>query len=323
MAAATTTRNAISRRARSERGISRPRAAGSPTPRTVSTKRGLAGSSPSLRRRLATWTSTRWSSPTYSGPHSALEERLARRPRCPGSRASSASRLNSSAVSSTGAPSTRTRRRPSSISRPVGRRAVGARARRRLPGPVAPACAGARPPEQGLDPGHDLARRERLHEVVVRADREAHDPVDLLAAGREHQHVGVGEGAEPAADLDAVEAREHHVEDDDVGVEAAGRPSRAVEPVAGALHEPALALEVAGDQLDDGRLVVDDEDPVGTQLHARSVPPASGATIARTARCEARSESERHETPREHHSSRTRRRVRQDEAMTVRPVPRA
>ena len=77
------------------------------------------------------------------------------------------------------------------------------------------ACRG--PPQERLDPGDELAGRERLHEVVVRAHRQAHDPVDLLAAGGEHQHVGVGERAQPPADLDAVEARQHDVEDDDVG----------------------------------------------------------------------------------------------------------
>ena len=163
----------------------------------------------------------------------------------------------------------------------VDLQACGRRARRaRCSAPTVDAgcrLPGARPPEQGLDPGHDLARREGLHEVVVRAHREAHDPVDLLAAGREHQHVGVGEGAQPPADLDAVEARQHDVEDDDVGVEAAGGLEGG-DPVAGALDDPALALEVAGDQLHDGRLVVDDQDPVGAQLHPRSVPPARGGT---------------------------------------------
>ena len=54
-----------------------------------------------------------------------------------------------------------------------------------------------------------------------------------------------------------------------------------VEPVDGVRHRPAFALEIAREQLDDRRLVVDHQDPDGAQLHVRSVPPDHIAANAR------------------------------------------
>jgi hypothetical protein len=46
----------------------------------------------------------------------------------------------------------------------------------------------AAPARDGADARHDLAREERLHHVVVRAELEADDPIDLIAARRQHQN---------------------------------------------------------------------------------------------------------------------------------------
>jgi len=58
-----------------------------------------------------------------------------------------------------------------------------------------------------------------------------------------------------AADLDAIEAGEHHIEDDEVGAGSAGEAERGG-AVEGALLAEALGAEVAGDQIDDGLLIV-------------------------------------------------------------------
>jgi hypothetical protein len=66
-------------------------------------------------------------------------------------------------------------------------------------------------------PGQQLAEVERLGEVVVGAGVEAGDAVLDGVAGGQHQdrrqHPG---GTEPVAGLEAVDARQHHVEHDRV-----------------------------------------------------------------------------------------------------------
>lgn len=64
-----------------------------------------------------------------------------------------------------------------------------------------------------MDAGHQLARRERLGQVVVAADRETDDAVQLLRSSREEDDVRIGEGPDQAEDLEPVEARQHDVED--------------------------------------------------------------------------------------------------------------
>ena len=84
----------------------------------------------------------------------------------------------------------------------------------RAPVAEAPPLRGRR--RSGLDPSDELARAEGLDQVVVRADGEPDDPIDLIGASGEHQDIGVGEGPDLAQDLEAVDAREHDVQDDDV-----------------------------------------------------------------------------------------------------------
>ena len=58
-----------------------------------------------------------------------------------------------------------------------------------------------------LHAGDELARVERLRHVVVGADLEADDLVDVLVARREHEDGHVGGRADAPADLDAVDVR--------------------------------------------------------------------------------------------------------------------
>src|SRR6188472_1517159 len=74
-----------------------------------------------------------------------------------------------------------------------------------------------RPPEERPDAAQELAKGERLGHVVVGAELEAHDLVELVAARREEQHRRLGaRRAEAAQHLEPVDARELHVEDDEV-----------------------------------------------------------------------------------------------------------
>src|SRR5438093_227175 len=112
------------------------------------------------------------------------------------------------------------------------------------------------------DAGEQLARRERLGHVVVGAHLEAEDLVTLLDAAGDHDHgdvLGVRVLLEAAADLPAVELRDHDVEQDQVGVDLA----RLLEGVgAGGGDDDVVTLlgEIVADQVGDVALVFDDED---------------------------------------------------------------
>src|SRR4051794_8304038 len=131
--------------------------------------------------------------------------------------------------------------------------------------PLAPI--GRRAAQDRPDARHELARVERLREVVVRADLEADDLVDVLVACGQHEDRHVGALANPLADLDAVDVREHQVEDDQRGRLrrhlrerlAAGR--RRLDGVAG-------VLQVERDEGRDRALVLDDQDGRDGGRHA-------------------------------------------------------
>ena len=93
--------------------------------------------------------------------------------------------------------------------------------------------------QHGLHPRDELGRGERLGEVVVGAELEAEDAVDLAVAGGEEDHRHLRRGADALAHLEAVEVGEADVEHDEPGpvlverVEAVGRrwpPSRRGSP---------------------------------------------------------------------------------------------
>ncbi len=69
--------------------------------------------------------------------------------------------------------------------------------------------------EDGPHPDHELARRERLHQVVVGAGIEPRDAVDLVVTSGEHQDREVGVGPHGPAHVEPVERTgqadvEHH-----------------------------------------------------------------------------------------------------------------
>ena len=68
--------------------------------------------------------------------------------------------------------------------------------------------------QNALDPGDELARIERLRQVVVGADLETDDLVHVLVASGQHQDRDVGALAHAAADLEAVHVGQVEVEDD-------------------------------------------------------------------------------------------------------------
>jgi hypothetical protein len=109
----------------------------------------------------------------------------------------------------------------------------------------------------------ELEGVERLDDVVVRAGGEPDDLVGRQALGRQHddRHGGrVRVGTQLPAQLDAVDARHHHVEQDQVG-HLPGDLLLGVGAVAGDPDLVALEPQVDLDESGDVRVVVDHEHP--------------------------------------------------------------
>jgi len=88
---------------------------------------------------------------------------------------------------------------------------------------------------------------------------QADDRVDVIAPRGEHQHRRVTTAPDLPADLEAIDLRQHQVEDHQIGLVALVEGEGRLAVVRGQ-HRPALPLEIELDQLDDVPLVVDDQD---------------------------------------------------------------
>src|SRR5581483_7180499 len=118
-------------------------------------------------------------------------------------------------------------------------------------------------PEVDADAGDQLVERERLREVVVRAEVEAPQLRRQVGARREHEHREVrplapelGEQPHP------VEPRQQQVEDDEL-VRLGEPEAQTGRAVLDAVDRKALGLEPQSQELEDPRFVLDDQDPHG------------------------------------------------------------
>ena len=83
--------------------------------------------------------------------------------------------------------------------------------------------AARRAPEHGLHPRDELARAERLGEVVVGAGLEAQKPVGFLDASRHHDDRDSRSASQRACDLQAVDPGQAEVKDDEIGAHRSRR----------------------------------------------------------------------------------------------------
>ncbi|MNL31347.1 hypothetical protein D3C87_1531310 [compost metagenome] len=123
--------------------------------------------------------------------------------------------------------------------------------------------AGLAAAQQGLDAGDQLAEAEGLDQVVVGADLEADDAVDLLALGGEHDDGDVVLlAAQKAADLEAAQLGQHEVQNDQVGLRELDLLEGLL-PIVGLYDLVALLHESELDGLDDHLFVVDKQNLLG------------------------------------------------------------
>ncbi|XQU68204.1 hypothetical protein OJJOAM_000935 [Cupriavidus sp. H18C1] len=122
------------------------------------------------------------------------------------------------------------------------------------------------------DARRQFARRERLDHIVVRADLQSDHAIDLLVARRQENHRHIGKGAQRAADLEAVQVRQAHVEDHQVDRLRAQAGNRFAAQRA-MLDQHAFGAQRIEDRIGNGGLVVDHEDRRdmrGVGLHGRA-----------------------------------------------------
>ena len=114
-------------------------------------------------------------------------------------------------------------------------------------------------PDERAQASEQLVERKGLREVVVGARVETRDPVfDGIARG-EHQHGRPDFArAQLAADGEAVEARQHHVEDDHVERRCLRHPD-SVLPTRGDVDRVSFLAQAAGQQFGELAFILDNE----------------------------------------------------------------
>ena len=120
-------------------------------------------------------------------------------------------------------------------------------------------------PQDGMDARRQLARIEWLREIVVGAQFEADDAVDIFAARRQHQNRLMLDLAKLPQYFKTVETRQHHVQHDQVELPGAG-PLQALGAVVLHLDFEPLALEQFRQQRAQFYVVVDQKDAHAQQI---------------------------------------------------------
>lgn len=126
------------------------------------------------------------------------------------------------------------------------------------------ALAGAtRAAQDRLDARIEFGQRERLDQIVVGTAAQTLQAIIERVAGSEHDHRHLAAGfAQAAAELVAIHAGQHDVEDDQV-VMPGQRQMQSARPVARAIDDMTGGFEVVDDVGEDVRVVFDDQ-----QTHA-------------------------------------------------------
>ena len=110
-----------------------------------------------------------------------------------------------------------------------------------------------------IDPRHQLARAERLGDIVVAADLETEHAIDLVVARRQEQDRHIGGLADLAADIEPVQLRHADIEHDE-GRLLSRKLRQRLDAVARLGGDHAGLAQGEANHLPDMRVVVDDKD---------------------------------------------------------------
>ena len=127
-------------------------------------------------------------------------------------------------------------------------------------------------PQDGPDARDELAAAERLGQVIVGAHLQTDHAIDLVAFGGQHDDRDVRLGAQRAAQRQAVLARQHQVEQDEIDAAVGQHLVHGAAVCRGADPEAFLGQR-ARDQIADLAMVVDDQD-VRRALHDGNIDDA-------------------------------------------------
>src|SRR3954470_18758125 len=129
-----------------------------------------------------------------------------------------------------------------------------------------------RPAQQRANPQDQLSHAIRFYDIVVCADLEADDTVDLLALGGAHHHGDIARAitlAQLATDLRTREIWEHQVEHDHVGERVCRRAREALAAAVSDADREALRAQIVLERGGEVDLVLDNQYEHGGAL-ARS-----------------------------------------------------
>src|SRR6202044_4062727 len=110
-----------------------------------------------------------------------------------------------------------------------------------------------------VDPRGELARIEWFREIVVGADFESHNAVNIVAMRGEHDDGDRGLGTNAAQNFKATNAWQHDVEDDQ-RIRARKRALKAERTVMDGLNLEALGFQILPDEFTQLYVVIDDQD---------------------------------------------------------------
>ena len=130
---------------------------------------------------------------------------------------------------------------------------------RRLPG--SRSFRGTCPTQDRPDAGHQFPRIERLGKIVVSADFESDDTVNVFAARGEQEHRNPGLVAQPPQHFESVQAREHYIQDHQQKVSVERLLQTAIS-VRGGFDLKALGRQILAHQAAQFDVVIDNENAI-------------------------------------------------------------
>ena len=122
-----------------------------------------------------------------------------------------------------------------------------------------PTTTPARPAENGVDPRDELLRIEWLGEVVVEARVQALDLLHIVGSRGEREHRRIGVPPQLLKEREAVGIREPEIEDHQRRIPTAEQDS-CLSAGRRVLDDESGVLQIKGDELRDGGVVLDDDD---------------------------------------------------------------